>query len=135
MHDEEWDETTKRQEFEKLVRANQTGLLGFLVSLTGNLADSEDLAQECITVLGKKFNEFEKGTNFGAWVRRTELQCLTFPSSRGMGKGVTCLRLQVSTEPMNWRFAPADGRSVTRFPKRAMARHPNTYRENRKAYE
>jgi len=89
MHDEEWDETTKRQEFEKLVRANQTGLLGFLVSLTGNLADSEDLAQECITVLWKKFNEFEKGTNFGAWARSTAFFLFKNHSRKGFAKKMT----------------------------------------------
>ena len=43
----ERQEFAKRQEFERLVRENQSGLLAFLVSLTGNLPDSEDLVQEC----------------------------------------------------------------------------------------
>ena len=47
----ERQEFAKRQEFERLVRENQSGLLAFLLSLTGNLPDSEDLVQECITWL------------------------------------------------------------------------------------
>ena len=44
----ERQEFAKRQEFEHLVRENQSGLLAFLFSLTGNnLPDSEDLVQEC----------------------------------------------------------------------------------------
>ena len=43
----ERQEFVKRQEFERLVRENQSGLLAFLFSLTGNLPDREDLAQEC----------------------------------------------------------------------------------------
>ena len=45
----ERQEFVKRQEFERLVRENQSGLLAFLFSLTGNnLPDSEDLVQECV---------------------------------------------------------------------------------------
>ena len=55
----ERQEFAKRQEFERLVRENQSGLLAFLLSLTGNLPDSEDLVQECVTLLLRKFDEFE----------------------------------------------------------------------------
>ena len=67
----ERQEFAKRQEFERLVRENQSGLLAFLLSLTGNLPDSEDLVQECITLLWRKFDAFESGSNFGAWARTT----------------------------------------------------------------
>ncbi len=67
----ERQEFAKRQEFECLVRENQSGLLAFLLSLTGNLPDSEDLVQECTTLLWSKFDEFESGSNFGAWARTT----------------------------------------------------------------
>jgi len=67
----ERQEFAKRQEFERLVRENQSGLLAFLLSLTGNLPDSEDLVQECVTLLWRKFDEFEAGSNFGAWARTT----------------------------------------------------------------
>jgi RNA polymerase sigma-70 factor (ECF subfamily) len=67
----ERQEFAKRQEFECLVRENQSGLLAFLLSLTGNIPDSEDLVQECTTLLWSKFDEFESGSNFGAWARTT----------------------------------------------------------------
>ena len=67
----ERQEFAKQQEFERLVRENQSGLLAFLLSLTGNLPDSEDLVQECVTLLWRKFDEFEAGSNFGAWARTT----------------------------------------------------------------
>jgi len=44
----ERQEFAKQQEFERLVRENQSGLLALLFSLTGNLPDSEDLVQECV---------------------------------------------------------------------------------------
>ena len=58
----ERQEFAKRQEFERLVRENQSGLLAFLLSLTGNLPDSEDLVQECIAILWRKFDSFESGS-------------------------------------------------------------------------
>ena len=58
----ERQEFAKRQEFERLVRENQSGLLAFLFSLTGNLPDSEDLVQECVALLLRKFYEFESGS-------------------------------------------------------------------------
>ena len=58
----ERQEFAKRQEFERLVRENQSGLLAFLLSLTGNLPDSEDLVQECVTLLLHKFDDFESGS-------------------------------------------------------------------------
>jgi RNA polymerase sigma-70 factor (ECF subfamily) len=67
----ERQEFAKRQKFERLVRENQSGLLAFLLSLTGNLPDSEDLVEECITLLWRKFDAFESGSNFGAWARTT----------------------------------------------------------------
>ena len=67
----EENERVKRQDFEHLVREHQSGLLAFLLSLTGNLSDSEDLVQECIVVLWQKFDGFEAGSNFGAWARTT----------------------------------------------------------------
>jgi DNA-directed RNA polymerase specialized sigma24 family protein len=67
----ERQEFAKRQEFEHLVRESQSGLLAFLLSLTGNLPDSEDLVQECITILWRKFDSFESGSNFDDLVKNT----------------------------------------------------------------
>jgi len=89
MHESKKDENAKRQEFERLVRENQSGLLGFLISLTGNLADGEDLAQECITVLWRKFDEFELGSNFGAWARTTAFFLFQNHSRKASRKDMT----------------------------------------------
>ena len=66
-------EAEKRQDFDRLVRENRRGLVAFAYTLTRNLSDSEDLVQECIATLWKKFDDFETGSNFGAWARTTVL--------------------------------------------------------------
>ncbi len=42
-------------------------LYSFLLMVIHNQADAEDILQEAASTMWEKFDEFEEGTNFGAW--------------------------------------------------------------------
>ena len=42
-------------------------LYSFLLLLVHNQSDAEDILQETASTMWQKFDEFEEGTNFGAW--------------------------------------------------------------------
>ena len=61
----------------------QNRLFGYLVTLLGNLHDARDVLQETNLVLWRKMDEFEPGTNFGAWARKCAYyQALAFLRDR-----------------------------------------------------
>ena len=61
----------------------QNRLFGYLVTLLGNLHDARDVLQETNLVLWRKMEEFESGTNFGAWARKCAYyQALAFLRDR-----------------------------------------------------
>ena len=53
--------------FTRLLVAHQPRIYGFVYSLVGDRAAADDVLQEVSTVLWRKFNDFEHGTNFNAW--------------------------------------------------------------------
>lgn len=55
--------------FEAELRRAQVPLLGYLVRLTGNLADARDLLQLTNLTAWNKRESFETGTNLVAWMR------------------------------------------------------------------
>lgn len=70
----------------RLYTQHQRRLYVYLLSLVHNVADAEELLQECSFVLWKKFNEFQPGTNFGAWSCRVAyFEVLKFLDSRNRG--------------------------------------------------
>ncbi|MEM7011093.1 MAG: sigma-70 family RNA polymerase sigma factor [Verrucomicrobiota bacterium] len=48
----------------------QQRLFGYLVTLLGNVHDAHDVLQETNLVLWRKMEEFQEGTDFGAWARK-----------------------------------------------------------------
>ena len=54
-------------EFVRLLNAGHRRLLGYLVSLLGNRHDAEDVLQRTSVTLWRKFETFERGTDFMAW--------------------------------------------------------------------
>ncbi|MEM1295659.1 MAG: sigma-70 family RNA polymerase sigma factor, partial [Verrucomicrobiota bacterium] len=65
----------------------QNRLFGYLVTLLGNVHDAHDVLQETNVVLWKKIDEFEPGTNFGAWARKVAyFQALAFLRDRKRDK-------------------------------------------------
>lgn len=55
------------EEFVRLLNSSHRQLLGYLVSILGNRHDAEDVLQRTSVTLWRKFETFERGTNFAAW--------------------------------------------------------------------
>lgn len=57
----------------------QNRLFGYLVTILGNVHDAHDVLQETNVVMWRKMDEFESGSNFGAWAKRcAQFQALAF---------------------------------------------------------
>lgn len=61
--------STDHDWFMEQVRREQNGLRVFVRSLGMRAEAVDDVAQECFIVAFQKLQTFERGTNFGAWVR------------------------------------------------------------------
>jgi RNA polymerase sigma-70 factor, ECF subfamily len=57
----------KRNQFERLLQQHEQQLFSFIYSMVRNFQDTEDVFQQSCIVLWEKFDDFEPGTNFGAW--------------------------------------------------------------------
>lgn len=53
--------------FLQLFMANQKSIYAFILALVRNCHDADDVMQETVTLMWDRFDEFEAGTNFGAW--------------------------------------------------------------------
>ena len=47
--------------------AHQREIFAFILMMVPNAADAEDLLQETATIMWRKFEKFEQGTNFSRW--------------------------------------------------------------------
>ena len=63
----EASEEQKNELFLRLLMTNQKEIYAFVLSLYPDPAGADDILQETATVLWKKFDEFQLGTNFKAW--------------------------------------------------------------------
>lgn len=63
-------DTDSYERFTRLLVANQRRLYGFIFTLIQDHSATDDLLQEVTTLLWKKFESFEPGTDFGAWAIR-----------------------------------------------------------------
>lgn len=57
-------------EFVRLLSQNASQLFGFVLVLTANRSDAEDIVQNTSVVLWEKFDTYQPGTSFIAWARR-----------------------------------------------------------------
>jgi len=53
--------------FMQLFASHQRRLFGFVFSLVRNETDADDVLQEALAVMWAKYEQFEPGTDFGAW--------------------------------------------------------------------
>jgi RNA polymerase sigma-70 factor, ECF subfamily len=66
-------------EFTELLGSSRSRVFGHLLALVQNLADAEDLYQQTALLLWEKFDQFQRGTDFGAWaVTVAHYQALNF---------------------------------------------------------
>ena len=63
------DERDQTETFIGHVMEHQRELYAFILSMLPNLTEADDVLQETNMVLWRKREEFEPGTNFGAWAR------------------------------------------------------------------
>jgi len=56
--------------------ASRHRVYGFIYSLTQNHQASEDLLQEVSTILWRKFDQFEEGTDFAVWAMSVGRYCV-----------------------------------------------------------
>ncbi|AQT68962.1 RNA polymerase sigma factor CnrH [Anaerohalosphaera lusitana] len=55
------------ERFIKLVYRDQRRIFAFILTLVPNYSDAEDVMQDCLGVMWRKFGDFEPGTDFAAW--------------------------------------------------------------------
>jgi RNA polymerase sigma-70 factor, ECF subfamily len=61
------DETRDPLAFSELLGDARGRVFGYLLALVQNLADAEDLYQQTTLLLWEKFDQYQKGTDFGSW--------------------------------------------------------------------
>lgn len=77
------DSGERAAEFVRLYTANARRVYTYILTLVPNRADAEDVFSELSTVLWEKFDQFELGTNFGAWASRiAHFKVLQFREAR-----------------------------------------------------
>jgi len=69
----------RTQQFMELLTQNDRALSVYVYSLVSGSADADDILQQTKMVLWRCFDQFELGTNFLAWARKTAFhQILTY---------------------------------------------------------
>ena len=53
--------------FPRLFLRHQKNIYAYILSLIRNTNDADDIMQDVLTVMWRRFGEFEQGTNFQAW--------------------------------------------------------------------
>ena len=61
------EDKSRIEEFLQIYSLNQNRIYAYILSLVPNGADADDIAQETTTVMWRKFDQFEPGTDFVAW--------------------------------------------------------------------
>ena len=56
-------------EFAQLLAAQQTRLFGYICAMIPHMPDAEDVYQDTVMALWRKFQEYRPDTNFAAWAR------------------------------------------------------------------
>ena len=82
------DSNSKRTEvFLSLLMANQRRINSYILSLVPNFNDADDIMQETITVMWRKFEGFEIGTDFAGWGLKVAYYCiLNYRKNKGKDK-------------------------------------------------
>jgi RNA polymerase sigma-70 factor (ECF subfamily) len=85
----------RHDEFMQLFLEYQPQIYSYIRSLLFQRADADDVMQETVSVLWRKFDQFEKGTRFDRWAFRTAYHQVRFFRQR---KARESQRLQFSDE-------------------------------------
>ena len=72
------------EEFIRAFTQSQRPLFLYILPLVGNPSDADEVLQETNLVIWSKWDQFEEGTNFVAWVRAiARLEVFRFRRTRG----------------------------------------------------
>ena len=58
---------SRTERFLKLLMVNDKRIYAFILTLVPNSVDADDLMQETVTIMWRKFDDFEPGRDFVAW--------------------------------------------------------------------
>ena len=61
------DQPLKDERFLRLLLAHQQEIYAYILALVANRNDADDIMQEAVTIMWRKFDVFEPGTSFRAW--------------------------------------------------------------------
>jgi len=57
----------KDKDFMGLIVSSQKHIFSYIITMVPNNSDAEDILQDTMTIMWRKFDEFERGSNFVAW--------------------------------------------------------------------
>lgn len=70
------DPNKKTKVFLSLLMANQRRINSYILSVVPNFSDADDIMQETISVMWRKFDGFEIGTDFAGWGLKVAHYCI-----------------------------------------------------------
>jgi len=83
------DQDKRTLEFLKLFVRHQQEIYAYILTLVPNVHDADDLFQDGMTVMWRKFDQFQPGTNFAAWgVQIMRFQILDYRRNLARSKQV-----------------------------------------------
>lgn len=83
------DQDKRTLDFLKLFVRHQQEIYAYILTLVPHVHDADDLFQEGMTVMWRKFDQFQPGTNFAAWgIQVMRYQILDYRRSLARSKRV-----------------------------------------------
>lgn len=78
------DDDARADAFIRLLAQNERRLTAYVITFVPRSADADDILQETKLALWRSFDQFEIGTNFGAWARQAAFnRILDFRKRKG----------------------------------------------------
>ncbi len=78
-HKKQIKEDRMSVEFLRLFVEHQKSIYAYILAMVHQPADAEDIMQNVVTLMWERFDEFQPGTNFGAWgVKIARLKVLEY---------------------------------------------------------
>ncbi|AQT68092.1 RNA polymerase sigma factor [Anaerohalosphaera lusitana] len=61
------EESSQPDNYHRLLYQNQSRIYAYVLTMVGNYSDADDVMQETISFMWKRFEDFELGSDFVAW--------------------------------------------------------------------
>lgn len=83
------DQDSRTVEFLRLFVRHQQEIYAYILTLVPHIHDADDIFQEAVTVMWRKFDQYQPGTNFAAWaIQIVRYQILDYRRNLARGKQV-----------------------------------------------